>query len=231
MQPGNSGTLELHRVIISNNAGVGVSVGDGTLSISQSTIDGNMSGGVAVSNGIVSISQSTISSNRGGGISVMAATMFDIENNFIIGNGQATDPGSSAIGGIVIVPNIGGAKLTFNTIAFNNNNISLYQSGVTCAGADVVAQGNIVYGNTRGTATTTAVQLGGACLFGNSLALGSVSGDLGFKSPTPPLDLHLTAMSPATIVNAGGACTGVDFDGDSRPVGSACDLGADEYRP
>jgi hypothetical protein len=47
----------------------------------------------------------------------------------------------------------------------------------------------------------------------------------------PPFDYHLTAASPSTIVDAAGSCTGTDFDGDARPVGAACDLGADERKP
>lgn len=47
----------------------------------------------------------------------------------------------------------------------------------------------------------------------------------------PPNDLHLTAGSPAVDT---GTCTGApssDFEGDPRPSGAGCDIGADEFVP
>jgi hypothetical protein len=44
-----------------------------------------------------------------------------------------------------------------------------------------------------------------------------------------PFDYRLTADTPTIIRDAAGACTGFDFDGDARPSGTACDLGADEF--
>jgi hypothetical protein len=41
----------------------------------------------------------------------------------------------------------------------------------------------------------------------------------------------VSAASPPSIVDAAGACTGTDIDGDSRPIGGACDLGSDERSP
>jgi hypothetical protein len=47
----------------------------------------------------------------------------------------------------------------------------------------------------------------------------------------PPLDLHLSAGSPCIDT---GTCTGApstDFEGDPRPSGAGCDIGADEFVP
>jgi hypothetical protein len=72
-------------------------------------------------------------------------------------------------------------------------------------------------------------------MYGNSInraGATAVDNSLGFMNPnTQPFDYHLSATSPSTVVDAAGACTGVDFYGDSRPIGAACDLGADEYHP
>jgi len=44
-------------------------------------------------------------------------------------------------------------------------------------------------------------------------------------------DIHLSARSPC--IDA-GTCTGApttDFEGDPRPIGAGCDIGADELVP
>ena len=59
--------------------------------------------------------------------------------------------------------------------------------------------------------------------------------DLGGNISMDPLfifgDFHLRPASPA--IDA-GTCTGApptDFDGDLRPTGTTCDIGADEFVP
>ena len=57
---------------------------------------------------------------------------------------------------------------------------------------------------------------------------GNISADPRFVSGRDP---HLTVASPA--INT-GTCTGApatDFEGDPRPTGAGCDMGADEYVP
>ena len=230
---GGNPKLTITHVTIDGNQGFGISASGGTLIISQSTVSGNTGGGISVTGGTLTISQSTVSGNTGGGISVTgASSTFGITNSFITYNGVATGPGATQVGGASLRPNTVGSEFERNTLAFNQSDGAIFRGGVTCTGAMVSATGNIVYRNTEGTNTSNATQLGGNCQFGNTLALGSVPGDLGFKSPlTSPFDFHLAAASPASVVDAAGACTGVDFDGDTRPIGTACDLGADERKP
>jgi hypothetical protein len=187
----------------------------------------------------LTVTQSTISSNQGGGISVAGTgTMFTIANNVIVYNGTANGTNATQLGGVALTSNTSGATFEWNTVALNQSDGSIYRGGVSCTGNMVSAAGNLLYKNSEsdgdgGLKTDSTTQRNATgCQFDNSIAVATDSANLGFKSPaTPPFDFHLTAASPSTIVDAGGSCSAVDFDGDMRPIGTACDLGADEYKP
>lgn len=239
--PTAGASLSLTRVTISNNPGGGISVSGGALTVSQSTLTGNAgTAGAAISatGGTLTISRSTIVSNPGGGISVTGTTsVFDISESFIVYNGRALAQPSD-VGGAALTANTSGSRFEWNTVAFNESNGLTFRGGLSCNGPMASAAGNLIYHNTEpdglgGTKTDATTQKNAVgCQFGNSLAVPTDPGNLGFKSPiVTPFDFHLTSASPATIVNAGGACSGVDYDGDMRPIGAACDLGADEYHP
>jgi hypothetical protein len=229
----SGGTLMVSQTTISDNTGGGISASGGTLMVSQTTISLNAGGGISTTGGTLSVSRSNITANPKGGISVGAGgASFDITNNFITYNGTAGGLGASQVGGASLLPNTAGSRFERNTVALNQSDGSIFSGGVTCTGLMVSALGNIAYGNIEGASTTDLTQLRGACQFGNTLARGAIAGDLGFKSPRAgTFDFHLTPASPALVVDAAGACTGLDFDGDTRPSGAACDLGADELTP
>jgi hypothetical protein len=252
VQPGSTATMTLTRAKLAGNTGPGISVSSGMVTISQSMISGNTGPGISTSSGMVSISQSTISgntgpgtsasggtlivsrstvaSNNGGGI-LTSATAFTIRNNFIYRNGNTSMANSGGMGAVGIVdPSV----LEFNTIVDNlASGDTLSVGGVLCDRTGFVAPNNLIFRNTGGTAGN--VQTLGICSFGNSLisaGTGPVDNTPMFAHPnSTPFDYHLTPASPGTIVDAAGPCTGVDFDGDARPVGAACDLGADERKP
>ncbi|MGE0867272.1 MAG: right-handed parallel beta-helix repeat-containing protein [Kofleriaceae bacterium] len=230
---GGNPTLKLVGVKLASNEGFGIEASGGQLTMIRTNVTDNEEGGIAASGsmGSLMISRSVISSNQGGGIMVTAGT-FVIRNNIIIYNGVPDGANATQTGGAVLVPNSTGSAFEQNTVAYNKNDGSLYRAGVTCGGANVMAGGNIVYKNTEAMTTSDATQRGGGCQFGNTLALGTSTGDLGFAQPTSsPFDFHLTINSPTSVRDAGGACTGEDFDGESRPNGNGCDLGADEFYP
>lgn len=198
------------------------------LALSRVKLTGNQGLGLSAQGGAVTISQSTIASNAGGGISISNAT-FDITNNFIYRNGNQS---TSSVGGLSVRP-MGQSRLQNNTIVDNQSDAGTASAGgVFCDVPGFVSAGNIVFRNAGG--PTANVQTFGSCTYGNSFVMAGTSPvdeALSFaRSNIQPFDYHLTAASPSTVRDAGGACTGVDVDGDSRPQGGACDLGADEHK-
>lgn len=214
---GGSPKLSLTRVKLTGNQGVGISAQGGSVTVSQSTISGNASGGISVSG---------------------VGTAFTITDNFITYNGRALGAQASLVGGVSITSNTAGSKFERNTVAFNESGGSTFRGGASCNAALVSAAGNLLFRNSEPDGAgglkndaTTQGNLTGGCAFGNTFSAATDAANLGFKSPLiAPLDFHLTAASPTSIRDAGGMCSGTDVDGESRPQGAACDLGADEYK-
>jgi hypothetical protein len=227
----SGGSLTISQSTISGNQGSGISTSGGSLTVSQGTIGGNQGSGISTSGGSLTLTRSTIAENHGGGVTMSGpGTLFTITDNFIYRNDNA----SSASAGGLSVLSAGASKLERNTIVDNQARVATTSAGgVLCDQVGFVAAHNLIFRNTGG--PTGNVQTLGVCSYGDSLSLAgtsNVDNSLGFAHPNAaPFDYHLTAASPASVVDAAGACTGVDFDGEARPSGTACDLGADEYRP
>lgn len=253
MRSGDAATVSLQRVTLSSNDWCGATnETKGTLTIHQSTIRDNGAGLYAMSGGTLRVTESTIRNNRlevaigsagtlyvsrsiirdnhRGGILMGGPTAFTITNNFIVGNGGEQDP-RSFIGAIHVgadqSPN---NKIEFNTIVGNTNtnndllNNASLAGGIACSKntGPYSANNNLIFGNRN----TSLPDQTTNCNAGNSYV---GPGDPGFVSPT---DYHLSSRTPKDIVDK-VSCPGnsVDIDGDPRPIGSGCDLGADEYKP
>ena len=223
------------------NAAIAVSNPNGgtpKLALTRVTVDGNQGLGVSATAGTLTLSRSIVSGNDSGGISVSGpSSIFDISESFIIHNGRATNQ-PSVVGGAALATVAAGSRFEWNTVAFNESDGSLFRGGVSCTVALATATGNLIYHNTEpdgsgGIKTDATTQNNSAgCQYGNTIAIATDPGNLGFRSPlVMPFDFRLTSMSPRTVIDAGGLCSGQDFDGQSRPIGAACDLGADEYQP
>ncbi len=213
--------------------------GSPKLSLTRVKLTGNQGLGLRAQGGSVTVLQSSIANNSGGGISVSGVgTSFSIADNFITYNGRALGAQASLIGGVAITSNTTGSKFERNTVAFKESSGSTFRGGASCNAALVGASGNLLFRNSEPDGTgglkndaTTQANLTGGCPFGNSFSAATDAANLGFKSPLiAPFDFHLTASSPTSIRDAGGMCSGTDVDGDPRPQGAACDLGADEYK-
>lgn len=213
----SSGQVELRRVRVQNHNSGGVRILDGGLRMFDSTVYGNLGGGVSIS---------------------PTALVYTLRNNFIVNNGKpnGASPPPSQFGGVLLEADVGGT-FEFNTVAINSSSGSR-RPGVHCEGPSNRAGNNIVVSNfeaTSGMTDGTQVNNNGtACPFGNTVKLGDGT-PLMFLSPAgDPPNFHLTAETPTNVRDAAGDCSATvptDIDGQGRPFNSACDLGADEYRP
>lgn len=221
---GASGAAGADGVLVTPNGG------SPKLTLVRAKLEQNQGAGVASSGGTLAVTQSTVSGNTGGGILMSANGVVTIANNFIHHNGNTS---TASAGGLAVRP-MGASKIEFNTIVDNQANLGAASAGgVFCDVAGFVAPNNIIFRNTGGSGGTT--QTFGNCTYGSSINMAGASAtdnSLGFASPNAqPFDYHLTSTSPSSVLNAAGACTGVDVDGQQRPMGSACENGADEVVP
>ncbi len=220
----STGIINIYQSMITGNYW-GVLAKESTVNVRQSTIRKSLVVGVSSTKAAVQIDRSTIENNGKGGLAVVLPPEFQITNNFIVQNGNepSTIGGNPGVGAIYIKIDSGTSarKLAFNTIADNNVEAGQRTGGVTCFG-EVQTANNLIYRNALG---SLGSQTDGDCTYGKSVV---TAPDPGFRSAT---DYHLTPATPAgTIRDAFDCANSEDIDGDARPQGGRCDLGADEYR-
>ncbi len=204
--------------------------GSSTLTLREATISGNAATGIEASNCTVQIERSTISGNLGGGVDIKNSA-FTIQNNFIVSNGTAGANGSS-FGGVSINNNgaVDTSIFDFNTVADSLASPNAPAAAVLCLGTPFVGSNNIVYLSTGGLASTA-----GTCTWtysdiqGGAPGTGNLDLDPGFIDPAG--NFHLGTASPLIDAADPAATLPLDFDGDSRPQGTASDIGADEVIP
>ena len=169
-----------------------------TLGRVSMTANNGALGAVVASAGMVTIQRRRIFNNISGGISITAA-QFDIENNFITGNGTDDVASPTSYGGISpFQTNTGMRTLSFNTISGNKGALDT-ATGVSCAGVtqDLTASNNTIYGNlVHGLGT----QVGGNhCLWTYSdIGPGTTPAGIGNRNEDPkfvPGDFHLQSSS------------------------------------
>jgi hypothetical protein len=190
--------------------------------------------GVLIDNCDFTVSRSILRNNLRGGISMITvAKVATITNNYVYQNGQGT---SSAVGGmsLKLLP---GSKVEFNTVVDNYADFgSTTAGGIICDGQGYDAPYNLIYRNQGGTSTVD--QVIGTCTFQGSYQLAAqtpLENAVMFENPTGTTPSYrLTSGSPGEVkdrVVTGYNCQNlIDFEGDARPQGTACDCGADEFR-
>jgi hypothetical protein len=225
------------------NQTIGVSIPTGqttALTLDRVTVSKNGMGGIIAASGALNVLNSRIDSNLGGGIQLTGAgTRYSIVNSFIIYNGLDTGVQASPFGAAELSGNQAGNKFEFNTVAFNKSDGNR-AAGLDCGGVMSTVHANIIYANQEPTnGTGELAQKRGTCSYQttNFVSGTNVGGaaDLGFQSPrVVPFSFKLTASSPAQVLDVikpPGMCPATDFEGQPRPEGMGCDLGADELKP
>jgi len=219
---GNNATLDLDQVVISNSDGDAVDADSCNVAITRSALIKSSQSGIAVS-----------------GTSTVA-----ILNNFIYSGGSGGVFGYTGGGAVALSDHTTGA-VRFNTIGFNQaagyklgKTEVEYAAGFSCSnGASVTFSDNLIVNDTP-TEFSSLISCGSNPTSANWI--GEASG-VKFVSTNDPMNLHLTAQTPATSVgsdkairdNANTNCSDVpnDYDDDARPYNGACDYGADEFTP
>lgn len=192
----------------------------GPLTLMRDVVTQNQRAGLTAQN-TVSISQTVFSMN-GTGADLSLADTIGIDSSAFLENGAGLVLSGGNVTNTFVFRNSGtgatlGGRVTFdfNTVADNG------AQDVACKpNALVAATNNIVVGG--------GVGPNPGCYFTNTYPQDSpMGGPIGFVSTMPPYDYHLAAGSIA--IDAATACSvDHDFDGDHRPTGPACDVGADE---
>lgn len=208
---GLGGKLQVHEAIIENMTESGIETDSCELTVSRSKIRGNLRGGINMIN---------------------VAKIATITNNFVYGNGQGN---MSPIGGMGLKL-VAGSRVEFNTVVDNfSNTLPTSAGGILCDGQGYNAPFNIIYRNRGG---TDRYQVNGTCTFIGTYqrpAMSDTENAVEFERPNEAdPSYRLTEASPAEVRDVAD-CTGIDFEGDPRPLPSAdmegkCDYGADEFR-
>ena len=186
-----------------------------TTTLNRVTIRSCGKKGLEGKGGYLRVNRSTIAQNGGGGIVLDANADFSITNSFIYLNGAP----NSAAGGVSIgATTMGNNQLEFNTIA---DNIAMDAGGgVRCPTTNsMAAPNNLIAANTPD--NTIGCDFAGSLLGADVAPYAFVGGN----------DYHIGATSAARDKATVPSAISEDFDGQFRPLGSAKDDGADEYKP
>lgn len=217
--------VELDDLMITGaSGGSGIACTSGTLIVHAAQIVKNQQG--ITSACVLTVERSTLGGNTDGALAITAGEI-KIRNNFIGNNGN---PMLARSANVVIAAGVTGS-FRFNTVAYNDAK-QTSTPGVDCAATGVTADGNLVTDNTHKGAFNVDPQVTGVCDFSRSYTAPGAGGNDLHWANVALTDFHLTAASLLALDRLPPDCASLDdFDGQSRPMGSGCDFGADERAP
>lgn len=193
--------LRLRNVVVTGNAGIGLSSTGCTLDASESLFAMNGDLGVKLSAPVgvaATIDRSRIMQNGGGGIEMFGGVL---KNSFVTAN--------TGFGANLQAATLTSTTLDFVTVAGNTN------TAVLCLGTPKPTVSNSIVSLNFGDQTS--------CNSSGSYTDADAGGQFFFSS-----DYHLTAPQSFAVDRAGGGVGTLDFDGETRPKGGSSDVGADE---
>lgn len=212
-QASSLAALTLDETTVEGNAENGVIVTGASSVIEDSAVRGNGGEGVAAGNGAtLTVTRSTIVDNTLRGISVNDSN-FTVVNNFIVGNDSD---------GVRV------ASTTAITKVFRHNTVVANGTGMQCSGAEGIAtiERSLFY-NTPNTEIVGCTVDATSDVPGTADACGNGTLSTTFAG-APGVDHHLGATSTCIDAITCDGTTSEDFDAEFRPMGSMCDVGADE---
>ena len=176
---------------------------------------GNGENAIDLASGSLTLRAVSITQSNGVGVNQSSGTTLTVQRSLVTG---------MPAGGF----DLRGAYVIENSVLRNNS-----VRGVQfLTGSSGTFRFNTVTGNPVGTLCTQAATLSASILFGNTTTntQGSCTTTTSLVGVDPLFaadGFHINAGSPA-IDAATVACPAVDLDNDLRPIGLACDIGADE---
>ena len=240
--------------------GLGLGIGafsDGSsalsISLSNSTVSGNGRGMNLVPLGTSSLTTDVTSSsflrNRPGG-GIYMRTLDSASLNLTLTNvalrsnrrspSRLENPSIPPDGGAIFVD--GASSLTLTNATLSANRAVGEGGGIAARHGTVDLTNTILWRNKAASGADIHMEQSSPglvvnadhCDIGDRVTVSGTFNDLGGNINADPLllgDFHLRAGSPC--IDA-GTCTGApatDFEGDPRPTGAGCDMGADEFVP